>query len=102
MNSAKRHSIHKLFANKNVKETRHILRAPCGPMRFESTLILSKYHEGLAVGELAKLLGSSLSRVSHQLRILKKDKLVEDVREGRNVRYRIAHEHVREHLKSLI
>lgn len=102
MKKSTKHSIHKLFANKDVKETRHILRSLCGPMRFEITLILSKYPEGLTVGEIAELLQSSLSRISHQLRILKKDSLVESAREGRNVTYRISHEHVRKHFKSLI
>lgn len=102
MTNIKQHSIHTLFANKDVKETRHILRSLCGPMRFEITLILSKYPEGLTVSEIAELLHSSLSRISHQLRILKKDNLVGSTREGRNVTYRIAHEHVRKHFKSLI
>lgn len=102
MKTGTKHSIHKLFANKDVKETRRILCALCGPRRFDITLILSKYQEGLTVSEIAKFLHTSISTISHQLRILKKDNLVDSVREGRNVKYRIAHEHVRKHFKSLI
>lgn len=49
----------------------------------------------LCVCDLAELLRLSQSAVSHQLRILKQAKLVKNRRDGRQIIYSLADEHVR-------
>ena len=48
----------------------------------------------LYVGELAEVLGMSVSAVSHQLRILRGAKLVKAKKEGKEVRYSLDDDHV--------
>ena len=48
----------------------------------------------LCVGELAEVLGMSVSAVSHQLRVLRNAKLVRGVKEGKEVRYALDDHHV--------
>lgn len=48
----------------------------------------------MSVGDLSSLCGMSLSAISHQLRILKQSRLVKCRREGKNVYYAPADEHV--------
>lgn len=52
-------------------------------------------HGELRVSEIAKMVGSSESATSHQLRQLRLAELVRATRHGREVRYRIADVHVR-------
>ena len=47
------------------------------------------------VQELADRVGASQSAISHQLRILKQAKLVKFRREGKNIIYSLADDHVR-------
>ena len=47
------------------------------------------------VGELAEALGMTQSAISHQLRILKQNRLVRGRREGKSVFYSLADEHVK-------
>ena len=47
------------------------------------------------VGDIAELLQTSQSAVSHQLRVLKQSKLVRFRREGKTVYYALADDHVR-------
>ena len=49
----------------------------------------------MCVYDIATLLGMSQSAISHQLRILKQNKLVKSRREGKSVFYSLADEHVR-------
>ena len=53
----------------------------------------------LCVCDIAKLLGMTQSAVSHQLRILKNNKLVKFRREGKTVFYALDDDHVRSILK---
>ena len=53
----------------------------------------------LCVYEIAQLLGMTQSAVSHQLRILKNNKLVKFRREGKTVFYALDDDHVRSILK---
>ena len=55
-------------------------------------LLLLLFDRELCVGEL----GMTQSAVSHQLRILKVKKLVKSRREGKQIYYALADEHVRE------
>lgn len=49
----------------------------------------------MCVGDIAELLNASPSAVSHQLRVLKANKLVKFRRDGKTVYYSLADEHVR-------
>ena len=49
----------------------------------------------LCVCDIASLLGMGQSAISHQLRILKQNKLVKSRREGKSIFYSLADEHVR-------
>ena len=49
----------------------------------------------VCVCDLAKVLNMTQSAISHQLRILKQNKLVKNRREGKTVFYSLADEHVR-------
>ncbi|MBP5402953.1 MAG: winged helix-turn-helix transcriptional regulator [Treponema sp.] len=48
----------------------------------------------LYVGELAEILGMSVSAVSHQLRVLRNAKLVRGTKEGKEVKYSLDDNHV--------
>lgn len=48
----------------------------------------------LSVNQIAEALGASQSAVSHQLRILKQAHLVKFRRDGRNIHYSLADDHV--------
>ena len=49
---------------------------------------------GLFVGDIATTIGVSQSAVSHQLRVLKQARLVKFTRDGKNVTYSLADDHV--------
>ena len=48
----------------------------------------------LNVGELAEVLGMTVSAVSHQLRVLKNAKLIRGTKSGKEVRYALDDNHV--------
>lgn len=48
----------------------------------------------LYVGEIADVLGMSISAVSHQLRVLRAAKLVKGTKEGKEVKYSLDDDHV--------
>lgn len=48
----------------------------------------------LYVGEIAEILGMSISAVSHQLRVLRSAKLVKGTKEGKEVKYSLDDDHV--------
>jgi DNA-binding transcriptional ArsR family regulator len=58
-------------------------------------------HE-LCVCDLANLLGMSISAVSHQLARLRENKLVKSRRDGKNVFYSLADDHVSQMLKGCV
>lgn len=68
--------------------------------RFRILFALDK-HE-LCVCDLANLLGMSVSAVSHQLARLRESKLVKGRREGKNMFYSLADEHVSLMLKGCV
>ena len=57
-------------------------------------ILYSLLESELCVQDLAKLMEVSQSAISHQLRVLKASKLVKFRREGKNVLYSLADEHV--------
>ena len=48
----------------------------------------------LYVGEIAQIVGMSVSAVSHQLRVLRGAKLVKGTKEGKEVKYSLDDDHV--------
>lgn len=48
----------------------------------------------LYVGEIADILGMSISAVSHQLRVLRTAKLVKGTKEGKEVKYSLDDDHI--------
>ena len=48
----------------------------------------------LCVADISEAVGSTQSAVSHQLRILKQSRLIKFRREGRNIMYALADDHV--------
>ena len=57
-------------------------------------ILTALYGEERNVGELAAELGMTESAVSHQLRVLKNSRLVKGRREGKNIYYSPADDHV--------
>ena len=58
-------------------------------------ILYALFEAELCVCDIAQLLGLSQTAVSHQLRILKVSKLVRSRRDGKNVFYALADDHVR-------
>ena len=61
-----------------------------GPTRFKIILLLGHHQQGLNVTELAEILNFSLSRISHQLRILRKNKFVTASGTNRETVYKVS------------
>ena len=58
-------------------------------------ILYTLFTEERGVGDIARLLGMTMSAISHQLRILKQARLVKPRREGKMVYYVLADDHVR-------
>lgn len=58
-------------------------------------ILYALFEAELCVCDMAQLLGLTQTAVSHQLRVLKNNKLVKFRREGKNIFYSLADEHVR-------
>lgn len=85
----------KLLVNKRIEESLKICRAICSPLRFKVIFLLKNHPSGLTVTELARILGSSLSRISHQLRILRKCNLVVAKGENRETLYKLSNHRIK-------
>ena len=59
-------------------------------------ILYALFEEERGVGEIAGLLGMSLSAISHQLRILRAAGLVRPRRDGKTVYYSLDDDHVRD------
>ena len=88
----------KILESKSVKETAQILKVLCGPSRFKIVVLLKYFPSGLTVTQISEMLGASLSRISHQLKILRKHKMVEGKGRNREVLYTLHNHHIRKHL----
>ena len=53
------------------------------------------FEEEVCVSDMAEKLNMTQSAISHQLKILKTSRLVKSTREGKQIRYSLADEHVR-------
>ena len=62
-------------------------------------IICALLEEELCVGDIARITNSSISAISHQLRLLKQSKLVKYRKDGKSVYYSLDDEHVREIFK---
>jgi ArsR family transcriptional regulator len=71
----------------NMKDFIRIFKALSDPTRLRIFLLLME--KDLCVCELTYVLEMSQSRISHQLRLLRDADVVEDIREGRWIIYRI-------------
>lgn len=58
-------------------------------------ILFALFGEDICVCDLAQVLGMTQSAVSHQLRILRQARLISSRREGRQVIYSLADDHVR-------
>lgn len=58
-------------------------------------ILYALFEAELCVCDIAQLLGLTPAAVSHQLRVLKTSKLVKNRRDGKNVFYSLADDHVR-------
>jgi DNA-binding transcriptional ArsR family regulator len=80
--------LRKSLASKKTKATFTSIRTLCGPMRFKIAVALYEQGKGGAtVGTLSRYLGASPSRISHQLKILKKHRFVSSRKQGREIVY---------------
>ena len=76
-----------------LEQIAELFKAFADPTRVH---ILSRLAEReLCVGEIAEAVGLSQSAVSHQLRVLKQLHLIKYRREGKNLWYSLADDHVR-------
>lgn len=75
--------------SKKDKETLALFKVLSGSLRFRILVLLRAHPAGLIVGDIANVLGGSISRISHQLSILKKIKLVTATGLDHQVRYQI-------------
>ena len=58
-------------------------------------ILFALFEKELSVSEIADSLGMTQSAISHQLKILKQSKLVGNRREGKQIIYFLADDHVR-------
>ena len=58
-------------------------------------ILYALFDTELCVGDIAHLLGMTQTAVSHQLRVLRSNKLVKGRKEGKTVFYSLADDHVR-------
>jgi DNA-binding transcriptional ArsR family regulator len=88
-------SVRALLKSKKVHESLRILRALCGPMRYQILVALrASGSAGLTVTELSLVLDASLSRISHQLAILRRHRLVVAKSKNRETMYVLADHHL--------
>jgi ArsR family transcriptional regulator len=72
----------------SMSDIADVFKALSDPTRIRVLLLLRD--RDLCVCEIMYVLGMEQSRISHQMRILRQAGLVEDLREGRWINYRIA------------
>ncbi|MBQ2244419.1 MAG: helix-turn-helix transcriptional regulator [Oscillospiraceae bacterium] len=77
-----------------MEEISELFKAFADPTRVHILMLLEQRQE-LCVGDLTEAVGLTQSAVSHQLRILKQLHLVKFRRDGKNLWYALADDHVR-------
>ncbi len=84
-------------ADNIIDSMEHLLNIASDSTRLKILYAISGEEKN--VGEIVKEIGASQSLISHQLKVLKKAKLVRVRREGRKVFYLLADDHVTSLLK---
>lgn len=80
-------------SDEKLEKTRQIFSVLSEPKRLQIVLALLKGE--LCANQLIAVCGTEQSTVSHQLRVLRDNKIVRSRRVGKNMMYSIADEHVR-------
>lgn len=62
-------------------------------------IIYALMNKELCVGDIAEIVGTTQSAISHQLRVLKQSKLVKFRKDGKEVFYSLDDEHIEEIVK---
>ncbi|MHA1214827.1 MAG: ArsR/SmtB family transcription factor [Candidatus Hodarchaeales archaeon] len=83
----------------NVIELAKIFKIVGSPIRL-AILLAIENHE-LCVCEISKVVDLSVSAISHHLRILRDNRLVEDRRQGKQVFYSLKDQHISQLLKMM-
>ena len=86
------------LTEKKTRDRYAFLRTVSGSMRYKILVLLESEPKGMIVSDLADILGASLSRVSHQMRILREHHVVSAARANRTAKYAIADRNVRKYL----
>jgi|YNPNPStandDraft_1061719.scaffolds.fasta_scaffold09427_4 DNA-binding transcriptional ArsR family regulator len=81
-----------LLGSTEADELAETFEALADPTRVRLVSALAEAE--LSVGELAGLLGMSISAISHQLRLLRRLRLVKRRREGKRIYYALDDEHI--------
>ncbi len=76
-----------------IADIAELFKAFGDPTRVQILSLLQQQER--CVGQIAEAIGLSQSAVSHQLRILKQIHLIKSRREGKNILYSLADDHVR-------
>lgn len=88
-------SVRAVLKSKKIQESLRVLRALCGPMRYQIIVALrASGSGGLTVSELSRILNASLSRISHQLAILRRHKLVKSKSRNRETIYMLTDHYI--------
>jgi DNA-binding transcriptional ArsR family regulator len=77
-----------IMSSRQARKAHGLLRTVSGLSRYRILLILSARKKGMKVNDIAFVLGASPSRVSHQMKILKRWGIVVGIKDGREVLYR--------------
>ena len=86
-----------ILAGTDVEKICAVFRMLADPTRMK--IVLALMQGEMCVYHLAEVSNSTVSGVSHQLRVLRDNKIVKAKRFGKNVEYSIADNHVREIVK---
>ena len=76
-----------------TEQIAELFKGFCDPTRVQILSLLQQ--QELCVGDIAEAVALSQSAISHQLRILKQMHLIKYRREGKNILYSLADDHVR-------
>lgn len=91
--------LQKSLQTKEFKGSHKLLRAVCGPTRYKIIHLLKQNPIGLTVTDMAQILNSSLSKVSHQIKILKEYKLISARGQNRETIYSLADHRIQNFFK---
>lgn len=86
-----------ILAGGDVEKICVVFRMLADPTRMK--IVLALMQGEMCVYHLAEVADGTVSSVSHQLRVLRDNKIVKAKRYGKNVEYSIADEHVRKIVK---